>query len=392
MHAALRIFSFASVLGLSAVSVVSCTNEVEEAEPLCVAGSNVFCRCRGGAPGTKQCIDGNSFGPCESASGSCDEQIGGGGEGGSSKPPGGGPPPPPGELLAPCTTSTECATGHCEMGFCTKGCGDYQECAPPEPAQPGDCVAVPGVVIDGAPGVCVPYCVEQSNCEVYGPNSRCGYTDDSFPTFDVVVCADWDQVSLPPDGYPEGFECDDDALCNLGLLGVERICTPEGCADGCNVDDDCPDLQECSAGTCGNEPTFDPDTCPGRPIGLNLGETKMFSGDTSVLMAPDEVDPVLGCTNEMATEEEVWAVTVNASGNLLVLVEPAPTFDAILFGRRGCTDGSEGAQVLCADDEFEGADEIAEVAVTAGETIHVFVEGYVGSVGSYDITFDLSAP
>ncbi|MBW2528475.1 MAG: hypothetical protein JRI23_30145, partial [Deltaproteobacteria bacterium] len=116
----------------------SCSSD-ETQETLCNPGDNIFCRCRGGAAGTKQCLsDGDSFGPCETYAGPCDElPETSGGEGGSEIPGGGTkPPPPPGELLSACTSDGECGDGlSCPMGYCTKPCASYEECAPPEPAE-----------------------------------------------------------------------------------------------------------------------------------------------------------------------------------------------------------------------------------------------------------------
>ncbi|MBM4358869.1 MAG: lamin tail domain-containing protein [Deltaproteobacteria bacterium] len=44
------------------------------AQPICTPGTEIFCRCRGGTPGTKLCNDeGNGFGECRLADGECTE-------------------------------------------------------------------------------------------------------------------------------------------------------------------------------------------------------------------------------------------------------------------------------------------------------------------------------
>ena len=76
-------------LWVAIVVAVSCDSDPVQ-ETLCVPGENIFCRCRGGAAGTKECLsDGNSFGPCEGYAGTCDELPDtNGGEGGSEVPGG----------------------------------------------------------------------------------------------------------------------------------------------------------------------------------------------------------------------------------------------------------------------------------------------------------------
>lgn len=394
----MRLVGFSLALLTSGIAVASCSGNDGEAATLCVPGENIFCRCRGGAAGTKLCLDdGESFGECETLSGACTELSstgsGNGGDGGSQLPGGGNEPPPnPGELLASCERDADCESGHCPMGFCTKGCDDFEQCAPPEPAAPGDCVTVPGASIGGQPGVCVPYCLEQAGCEAYGPNSLCSYTEDSLPAFGVVVCADWgDTILLPPDGYPEGdLICTDDVVCNLGLDGTERICADGDCGDGCNDGADCPDGVMCNqAGTCGQAP--DEDDCPGVPVSLpTLGASEALNGNTFALSAPAEHEGSGACgaigTN---AEEAVYAVTAGVAGNLIVLVEPVAGFDAKVYIRSGTCSGT--TQVGCADDGLEGGDEIVETAVGAGETVYVFVDGFDGSAGGYTVTFDLDS-
>jgi hypothetical protein len=99
----MRFFPFLS-LGLGLL-VLACPEETRDDEPqVCDPGEEIFCRCRGGAAGTKQCLDdGESFGPCLQFSGECteipDPGVGGGGAGPGPGPgPGGaggegGPPP-----------------------------------------------------------------------------------------------------------------------------------------------------------------------------------------------------------------------------------------------------------------------------------------------------------
>lgn len=388
--------AFALLLGLGASLLgASCT---EEQATACSPGDRVFCRCRGGSAGTKECgADGSGFGSCESFSGDCDElpSDGSGSTSGPSTPPAGGNQPRPnaGELLAPCTSDAECGTGlTCPMGFCTRTCTSYEECAPPEPAGPGDCVELAGAAL------CVPYCITQEHCEPYGADSRCGFTSLALPAFDVVVCANWGEtLQLPPDGYPGGdVPCDDDRYCNLGLAGRERVCGPGGCTDGCHTASDCASAEAmCSSadpsqvGTCGGTPGVPGDDCPGIAVTLSLAQpTSTTTGDTSSLPPPAEAFGEALCAPGLTNSEEVfYAVTAQDAGTLLVLLEPVGSFDPMLYARTG---SCQGTQVACEDTIGGGLSEIFELPVSAGTTVWVVVDGYDGGVGSYEITFDLS--
>ncbi len=56
------------------VFVFACPAQKAAPKPFCDPGTEIFCRCRGGAPGTKLCnTDGNSFGECRLEDGECTE-------------------------------------------------------------------------------------------------------------------------------------------------------------------------------------------------------------------------------------------------------------------------------------------------------------------------------
>lgn len=82
-----RAFAAACALGLAgALASSSCS---APADTLCTPGENIFCKCPGGADGTKTCrADGQSFDPCVGDSGTCELTTsssagGAGGAGGS---------------------------------------------------------------------------------------------------------------------------------------------------------------------------------------------------------------------------------------------------------------------------------------------------------------------
>jgi hypothetical protein len=299
---------FAALFFLPLGVVAASCDDASQDQPLCDAGSNVFCRCRGGGAGTKKCKDdGDGFGACETSSGECeeiDDPTGSGSGGGEPIPP------PPGELLGPCSIDSDCKDGMvCPMGYCTKSCASYAEC------DDGDCVNWMGSAL------CMPYCITQKNCETFGMASRCGYTDDVLPPFDVVVCANWgDDLAFPPDGYPPTLNCFDDAICNLGFEGVERVCGPGGCTDGCHGASDCPDMM-CSSsdpstvGSCGTTTMEDGDDCPGIPLTASPSSGPTVQGDTGQALPPSEHSCASPCVASMnpPSEELVYAIEVTTT-------------------------------------------------------------------------------
>jgi hypothetical protein len=374
-----------AALGCLVALPLSCSDQTDQqTQNFCEAGARIFCRCRGGAAGTKRCSDdGDGFGSCETARGSCDEASAGAGGG----------EPQPGGLLGSCASDADCSDGmSCPMGFCTKPCETYEDCG----AQLGDCL----VWQDGS--MCAPYCIEHQDCAPFGAMSLCSYTENVLPPWPVAVCANWPEVTYPPDDYPPDFPCDDDRYCNFGDERVERVCGPVTCTSGCHSDSDCQlegqvcSLETAEVGVCIEDGPADLDDCPGLPIALSLADpSAVVSGNTALLSPPSEhtfeaMSDGSSCgapgTN---AEESVYAVTMGNDGVLRVDAVPLDSgYDIAVYARyAGC---SPGTQLACSDDGGgAGASEAMAFEVFAGETIWVFVDGWNGSVGSYELTFGL---
>jgi hypothetical protein len=209
--------------------------DAEEAK--CEPGAEIFCRCRGGDAGTKQCRpDGNGFEQCYAESGPCEETAYGTSEEELEESDAK-------KLLEKCEASSECASGLCRMGYCTKPCGKWQECTDEAEGIYGDCVQ-----IGSSDQYCVPYCASQADCEEnYGEPSSCGYAL-AADAVAVVVCADWPEgPALPPDG----LSCIDDWDCHLGYAEEQRVCEFGVCMGGCHETEDCPAGTSCQEGTPG---------------------------------------------------------------------------------------------------------------------------------------------
>jgi hypothetical protein len=360
---------------------------------ICEAGSNVFCRCRGGGAGTKLCnAAGDGFGACETARGSCDEVD----DPSSSSGAGGATPAAPGELLGPCTTDGDCKDGMtCPMGFCTKPCETYEDCG----QGLGDCL-----VWQGSP-MCAPYCIEHANCQPFGSASVCSYTEEVLPSWPVTVCAHWPTVVYPPDSYPPEVACDEDRYCNFGDQRTGRVCNLSSgfCTDGCHADTDCItagdtcDDDGSGAGLCTTGGSTDVDDCPGDAIELSLADpSASIAGDTSALTPPAEhtfvaMSGVSSCGSPGAAnaEEAVYAVSFADDGTLSVDVSTRDSgHDVAIYARFGSC--ASGTQLACSDEGGgAGAGEAMLFDVYADETIWIFVDGWNGSTGPYDMILTL---
>lgn len=237
---------------------------------LCVPDELIFCRCNGGTPGTKRCLqDGDAFGPCENcqerpsagpgaqssgpgatvSSGvgpggaaphgsSAVSSSGAGGAAASSSAGTGGSQPMPGNtpLLGACALDSDCQSLQCRHGYCTKICKQVSDCPYPQ----SECVPL------GPNTVCMPTCQTAINCAPYqAPPSMCGYTQ-AIDNWGVTVCAEWGAAHqltpLATDCLPYDHEA-----CNLGYLGTARVCSEQGvCTGGCYTNSDCPMGTSCT--------------------------------------------------------------------------------------------------------------------------------------------------
>jgi len=278
-------FVLLASLGLASLgfTLLACGDSGEEG--LCTPAEEIFCKCRGGVEdGTKTCNDdGNSFGPCISADGECEEieTSTSSGDPQNCEPDSVDPCTcddgmtmgettcePDGSGFGPClvdgsecaaagtlgffevcSAANDCQSGICD-GFCTRACADYTECQ--ESAEVfGDCVS-----FDGGSKKCAPYCFAQEDCAAYGAESYCSGVED--PTFIFAACGPW----AAPSGMPYGTLCDFDPPtllvgdpqnpqtiggdCHLGLAGVQNVCVFGECSKACYENQDCPN-SDCSS-------------------------------------------------------------------------------------------------------------------------------------------------
>jgi hypothetical protein len=206
---------------------------------ICTPDEVITCTCDDGTQGTKTCSgDGLSFTDCTTPDGACGSSQTG------TK-----------ELYVACADASECLTGVCDSGYCTRSCESWVECTDDAKEIYGDCAVVP-VSGGGSANHCVPYCISQEECESYGPESSCsGVIALDDPMLFFAACAFWGDQQQ---GMPQTL-CDSESgevlyleevipmECDLGAP-VQTVCAFDECIKGCYEDADCPNLDCTSAG------------------------------------------------------------------------------------------------------------------------------------------------
>ncbi len=125
------------------------------------------------------------------------------------------------------------------------------------------------------------------------------------------------------------------------------------------------------------------DQCPGVNIPLaGFNTPYMVSGNTTSATADTAGE---GLCDSPATPEVVYRVTPPDSGSLVVALDPS--FDASLYIRTSCT--SAASELICAEEGLSGDLELAQIDVSAGNTYYVFVDGWDGDAGAYNVEFTL---
>lgn len=123
-----------------------------------------------------------------------------------------------------------------------------------------------------------------------------------------------------------------------------------------------------------------PDTCAAaRP--LVIGQVEF--GDTSFATAGDAGR---ACVANADTQDVVYTVVPPASGTLTLTL--SSEWDSGVYVRTSC--GDPLSELGCADAQGGGPDEVLSVAVTAGVTYWVFVDGYTADqYGPFSLTVAL---
>ncbi len=183
---------------------------------------------------------------------------------------------------------------------------------------------------------------------------------------------------------PVGVSC---AACTLSYAGCVAVCgnggtePGEACDDGNTTPGDgCDAVCQAEATGC-NSPI---------QIALPLGNTTVV-GTTA---GPDLTTPVNanGC-QDGSGPEAVYAIIPDQNGFLTAhLPAAAAGFDAVLYARADC--GDQASQILCNDNyntsNGNNGGELISFPVQGGVPVYLFVDGWGGGAGAYDLSLDLS--
>lgn len=199
---------------------------------------------------------------------------------------------------------------------------------------------------------------------------------------------------------------------NPGHAGAARLCTP-----GANVFCKCVGGQEDGTKVCldsgqafgpcepclgvgqqDTEPRVEPDTssgqpdvavtpetsdkCPGAAAPLSAAQPLVLYGDTGPLKSNYNGTGACGAAGQ--GKDAVHAFTADTRGRATLELKPGSGLDASLYVRRGNCEGTD--QGGCSESAGAGGSESIKVAVNAGETVFVFVDGKDGSAGTYTLT------
>jgi cysteine-rich repeat protein len=123
------------------------------------------------------------------------------------------------------------------------------------------------------------------------------------------------------------------------------------------------------------------DVCPGQPIALDAGKEVVLEGDTA--LATSNYKGENACEVALNTKDLVYSVVPKQGGTLTATLQPV--FDGVLYARvASCTNGM---QVACADNSYyAGGPETIVFDAVAGTKYSLFVDGYAGDAGSFELT------
>lgn len=182
-------------------------------------------------------------------------------------------------------------------------------------------------------------------------------------------------------------------FCNCigGKESGTKVCAPSGMEfGGCEP---CLGLPEGDTEPRRTEPdasTNTPDTvvsadqgdkCPGIANELSSSEPLTLYGNTAALKSNYAGSGA--CAKSGSAKDAVHALTAAERGRVTLTLKPAAGFDGTMYVKRGNCE--TGQQAACAEATAAGADEVLKIAVNAGETIYVVVDGKDTAAGAYTL-------
>lgn len=293
-----------------------------------------------------------------------------------------------------CLNEQECFPGFCQLGDlpsenrCIQ-CRDEGDCENNELCIDNICreCATDAHCTERNPSGQEFYCVE-SRCARCRVDAHCplGVCDDSG------VCVECTDNSMCASGVCNDRRCVEcnlasDCLSGFGCRfdGVCRQCAVDGdCSNGlrCNSDTgichecvanaDCNLGEECFQNSC--EEASPNGTCL-QPTPLQIGINEVGNTEQALSLHQSNTSMMDDCSgNDGSGPESVYAFTSDRTGFACFSTDGS-SFDTVLHVR-GPICGDPNGQVVCDDDGGESVRSKLSVPVTAGETYHVFVDGY----------------
>ena len=123
-------------------------------------------------------------------------------------------------------------------------------------------------------------------------------------------------------------------------------------------------------------------SCPGHAIAVDIGNDESVQGDTS-----SAADLQGGTCGGDGAPEVVYAVTPLTDGTLIATVTGTGATDAVIYAR--IEDCDAGPQIGCADATADGGVETLTLQATTNKTIYLFVDGFIGTSGSFALNLHL---
>jgi cysteine-rich repeat protein len=294
-----------------------------------------------------------------------------------------------------CLVNTECAASNgdpiCldEANFNLLGgrCSEFCDAEAADAADgcPGDgrCIGISQV--NAALGVCFDTCNVDADCLRPGDACQDFFGDGQLVCFTKEICDNG-----VDDNDDDAVDCDDaqcaaDLFC-VGACGDGLVAALEGCDDGnTTAGDGCDAACAIEDGfVCSGEPSVCAtiaDICAaavvlplGDTTGDNTGGSNIASGSCQISVPGSDG---LG-------SEDIFSVTAANTGEIAFTL----TSDADLGVYAQSTCGDAASEIGCADNFFgAGAVETLRVAVTAGQTFTLFVDGFtIDEVGPYTLS------
>jgi YVTN family beta-propeller protein len=306
----------------------------------------------------------------------------------------------------PCTDGDACADGVC-VGGAAPSCDDSDPCTDDTCSPPAGCLHTNNTAACDDGNACTVDDVCASGDCVGGPAEDC---DDDNPCTDDACNPATGCVHAPVSG-----SCSDDNACTVGDVCQFGVCVP-GPALDCNdenacTEDICDAAQGCLHANT-SLPCTDGNTCTtgdvcngGTCVGGNT--TAGCSACQAVATIPADGGVFVGTTSGTGTlagscaasdisPERVYRWTPATSGTALISTcGNVTTYDTVLHIRSGgCASGVETA---CNDDTIGCGVNDGNVnagrhgssitlAVNAGQTYDIIVDGYNGAAGTFNLT------